>query len=771
MLPPSSSAADASEVRPSAALPEADRHDRAASWATVPGTSGRPSILVLNRSYWPDAEATGQLLTELCEDLSETFDVTVIAGQPNQNPQGAQFKRWGAERHQGVTIRRVPHLKLGKRSLVARALNMITYLAWAAGLATFGSRPDVVIVETDPFLLPLLGRCLKWRHRCKLVVYLQDIYPDIAIAMGKVREGWLTRFLRRRLVAAYRAADRVIVLGADMRAVLSDAGVPADRITCLPNWVDTRRIYPVKTGNEFRLREQLDGQFVVMYSGNIGLCQNLDEVLAAAERLRIRRDVQFVMVGDGASRARLEQSSRERQLSNVRFLPYQPLATLAHSLSAANLHLVPLDARVTGRVVPSKLYGILAAGTPALVVADEWSEASRVVRDAAAGRVVPPGNPERLAEMIAWCADHRSELEVMGRRGRRLAEQEYDRKTTTGRFAKLLNNVLAGNPAGDLDATWIRDIGALRRKNRVSRLSRSVFPHSRESFLKGKRILVTGGPGFLSRSVCRSLRRFEPTEIVVPRRAKCDLRKRGQIRSLIFDADPQVIVHLATVGDCVGPDSLHPDQQKALVGPQLMEEARLAGVGKFVAVGSLDPQRKDEALDQQPALNVVTLLPVELYGPRDDFDPESSRMIPALIRKAVEARDAGRDHITVSGSGSTSQEFLFVRDAAKAIALAAEHYDNPEPVDLCSGQKITNCELAEIICELCGFVGEIRWDGTEPDGLPRPCVETKTAEREFGFTASTALRDGLIETIAWYERHRDGRKSSSLSDVDSRRIQ
>jgi nucleoside-diphosphate-sugar epimerase/glycosyltransferase involved in cell wall biosynthesis len=704
----------------------------------------------------------------LCEDLSETFDVTVIAGQPNQNPQGAQFKRWGAERHQGVTIRRVPHLKLGKRSLLARALNMLTYLAWAAGLATFGARTDVVIVETDPFLLPLLGRCLKWRHRCKLIVYLQDIYPDIAVAMGKVREGWFTRFLRRRLVAAYRAADRVIVLGSDMRAVLCDAGVPADRITCLPNWVDTRRIYPIKTGNEFRLREQLDGQFVVMYSGNMGICQNLDEVLAAAERLRIRRDVQFVMVGDGASRARLEQSSRERQLSNVRFLPYQPLATLAHSLSAADLHLVPLDARVTGRVVPSKLYGILAAGAPALVVADERSEASRVIREAAAGRVVAPGNPQQLAEVIAWCADHRRELDVMGRRGRRLAEREYDRKTATGRFAKLLNNVLAGNPSDEWDATQTRDMGALRRKKRVSRLSRPVLPRSRASFLKGKRILVTGGAGFLSRSVCRSLRRFERAEIVVSRRAKCDLQKTGQIRSLIFDADPQVIVHLATE------DSLHPDrysQENALVGLQLMEEARLAGVEKFVSVGVFcsSAGRGDVSLgDEDRHWKVVTLLPVELYGPRDDFDSESNRMIPALIRRAIEARDTGRDHISVRGSGSTSHEFLFVRDAAKAIALAAERYDNSEPVDLGSGHKITTCELAEIICELCGFAGEIRWAGTEPDSPPRTCVDTKTAERQFGFRASTALRDGLIETIAWYERHRDGRKSKSLSDTDSR---
>lgn len=405
----------------------------------------RPSVLVLNRSYWPDAEATGQLLTELCEDLASQFQLTVIAGQTNQNPTGVRCRAWGSQEHQGVTIRRVPHLKLGKRFLWARGLNLLTYFAGAAVTALFAKRPAAVVVETDPFLLPLLGRLLQARHGCRLIVYLQDIYPDVAVATGTVRNRWYIRLLRRCLFAVYRRADRVIVLGEDMRAILTQGGVPDERITTVPNWADTERIYPVREDNAFRRTENLDGQFVVMYSGNMGLCQNLDNILEAAGLLRDRSDIQFVFVGDGASRARLEGRARRRELANVRFRPYQPQSQLAHSLSSADLHLVPLDARVTGCLVPSKLYGILAAGVASLVVADERCEASRVIRESATGKIVAPDNPQQLAETIAWCAANRGELRQMGQRARLLAEREYDRKTATGRFGQLLDDAILGS--------------------------------------------------------------------------------------------------------------------------------------------------------------------------------------------------------------------------------------------------------------------------------------------------------------------------------------
>jgi GDP-L-fucose synthase len=310
------------------------------------------------------------------------------------------------------------------------------------------------------------------------------------------------------------------------------------------------------------------------------------------------------------------------------------------------------------------------------------------------------------------------------------------------------------------------------------------------TFLRGRRIVVTGGAGFLGQPVCRQLAKYGPADIFVPRSATCDLRDPDAVRRLFREARPEVVVHLAAVVGGIGANRLNPGRffyDNAMMGLQLMEEARRHNVAKFVGVGTICsypkhtpvPFREEDlwngypeetnapyglakkmllvqaqAYRQQYGFNAITLLPVNLYGPRDNFDPTSSHVIPALIRKVLEARDAGRGHIDVWGTGTASREFLFVTDAAEGIALAAEHYNEPEPVNLGSGQEISIRALAEQICDLCAFKGEIRWDPSKPDGQPRRCLDTTRAQRAFGFKATTSFRDGLIETIAWYERHR-----------------
>ncbi len=312
------------------------------------------------------------------------------------------------------------------------------------------------------------------------------------------------------------------------------------------------------------------------------------------------------------------------------------------------------------------------------------------------------------------------------------------------------------------------------------------------SFLKGLSIVVTGGAGFLGRPVCRALRRFNPAKVIVPRSASFDLRDREAIRRLLTQTRPDVIIHLAAVVGGIEANRRNPGRffyDNAIMGIQLMEEARLHGVQKFVGVGTICsypkftpvPFAEDDlwngypeetnapyglakklllvqaqAYRQQYGFNAVTLLPVNLYGPRDNFDLTSSHVIPALIRKAIEARDANRPQMQVWGTGSASREFLFVRDAAEGIALATERYDKPDPVNLGSGREITIRDLAQQICDLCAFRGELTWDATKPDGQPRRCLNTSRAKREFGFEATTTFRDGLAETIAWFEKHRQG---------------
>jgi GDP-L-fucose synthase len=269
-----------------------------------------------------------------------------------------------------------------------------------------------------------------------------------------------------------------------------------------------------------------------------------------------------------------------------------------------------------------------------------------------------------------------------------------------------------------------------------------------------------------------------------------DLTEQIAVRRMLDVHRPEVIIHLAAVVGGIGANRENPGlffYQNAIMGIMLMEEARLRGVTKFVTVGTICsypkftpvPFREEDlwngypeetnapygiakkallvqgqAYRQQYGLNAITLLPVNLYGPGDNFDPKSSHVIPALIKKIVDARQSGQRVIEVWGTGSASREFLFVRDAAEGIVAAADRYDAAEPVNLGSGQEITIRALAELICDLCGFTGELRWDTTKPDGQPRRCLDTSRAKERFGWTATTDFREGLKQTIAWYERNR-----------------
>ncbi|HZC47108.1 MAG TPA: glycosyltransferase family 4 protein [Candidatus Acidoferrum sp.] len=400
----------------------------------------QPRVLFLNRSFWPDHEATGQFMTELCDDLSLDHEVTIVAGPScsTDHKNGAGVRLWSRERRGKVSIIRTWGTRFSKTSLAGRLVNLGTYYLLAAAVASRLPRPDIIVAETDPPLLGALAAVLKRRWGCRLVYNVRDLYPDIAEVTGGVRSPFLLDLLRRGNKYAYERADLIVTLGHDMAQRIISKGVPADKVMVVPDWVDCGRIRPLES-NPFR--RNFGDKFVVMYSGNIGLSQQLEAVLEAADWLRDDSRILFAIVGEGARKKWLEERARAMGLRNVTFLPYQPLEKLGESLGAADLHLIPLAPGAAGCLVPSKIYGILAAGRPFIAMMEESAEVAQIAREDAVGFVVRPGDVHALIGTIRKAVNSPERLKQMGLRARRLAESRFDRVKVTSSFGSMLASV------------------------------------------------------------------------------------------------------------------------------------------------------------------------------------------------------------------------------------------------------------------------------------------------------------------------------------------
>lgn len=391
------------------------------------------NILIFNRSFSPDIEATGQLLGELCEDLiSFRHDITVICGKPYHTDN----KKYSLEK---VNVLRVWGTAFPKHILFFRLVNLGFYFLFSFFTAFFVKRPDVIIAQTDPPLSCLLGLFFSRWYKAKFIYTVKDMHPDIGILTGKLKNPLLNFILEKSNMISYQKADKIVCIGKDMKERILKKGINDTKIEVVNDWIDIKEIYPIENNkNPFLEKNGLKNKFIVMYSGNLGLTQGLEKVIDIASHFKEKDELKFVFIGEGANKSNLQNKAKSLNLNNVVFLPYQPKDELKYSLSAANLHLITMEKGLSGVMVPSKIYGILASGRPFIGCVDSDSEIAYIANKYNCGFIINPEDKNEMTARINWCLNNRSNLEGMNKNSRKAAEEKYNRKTSTSRFNEIL---------------------------------------------------------------------------------------------------------------------------------------------------------------------------------------------------------------------------------------------------------------------------------------------------------------------------------------------
>lgn len=395
-------------------------------------------LIILNQFFYPDHSATSQLMTELAESLVERgVVVTALAGRGRYTGGGTLPRR---EVHKGVRIERAWATSFGKMSSAGRVFDYLSFYLGASWRLLCLAPHDAVMALTTPPLIGLAALLIGRLRGMRVIMLVQDVYPDIAVALGALRPRspatkaleWINRQVLKR-------SDRIVVLSESMReriaAKVGDAS--ASRIDIIHNWADGRDIRPLtETNNPFAVEHNLGDSFVVLFSGNLGRVNEFSTVLEAARLLRDRSDIVFLFVGGGAKEGEIQAFRRTHRLDNVKLLPYVPRPMLRYSLAAGHALLVTLADGLAGLSVPSKAYGIMAAGRPLLFVGDARSDIARVITENHCGAAVPSGDSRGLAELITTWSSERSKVEELGSAARSLFEARFDREHAVNSYVE-----------------------------------------------------------------------------------------------------------------------------------------------------------------------------------------------------------------------------------------------------------------------------------------------------------------------------------------------
>ena len=404
-------------------------------------------VLFFNRSYYPDQTATGQLLTDLCEDLVRDHGcrVSVVTGPPlNPLPGAARAGRGliARDTHHGVEIHRAIGTRFDKRRFAGRASNYVSYFLTACVAGRRVDRPDVVVALTDPPIIGLAAWMSARRFRVPFVMAFKDLFPEVTALLPDFHSTAIDAALQQVNRFLVRRAAVNIALGETMRRrLIENKGAPEDRTIVIADWADTSAIAPGEKRNAFAVASGLADHFVVMHSGNLGFSQSLETLVDAAALLVDVPDLRIVFQGEGASKGALEARVRAAGLANVRFLPFAPKARLGEAFAAADVFVVSLQSGLAGYIVPSKLYGILAAGRPYVAAVEDSCEVAAITRARECGLVVPPGDAARLAAAIRHLHENRAQAAAYGRHAREAA-LSFDRRRQVARYLEVFQGLV-----------------------------------------------------------------------------------------------------------------------------------------------------------------------------------------------------------------------------------------------------------------------------------------------------------------------------------------
>lgn len=400
-------------------------------------------IVFVNRFFFPDHSATSQLLTDLAVHLAQTgCEVMVLTSrQISDNPSMPQPRQ---TTFQGVEIVRVWSTRFGRKRLSGRALDYLTFYASALWrLLITVRRGAVIVTKTDPPMISVVGALVSRIHGAVLVNWIQDLFPEVASALAVNGSGWLEKPLRALRNRSLLSALQNVVIGEGMARRLEKEGVPPNRIRVIHNWADGQAIQPIaREHNDLRGEWKLRDAFVVGYSGNFGRAHEFDTILSAAEILRDIKQIVFLFIGDGAQMDSMKQTVQRRHLDNVIFKPYQPRDQLALSLSVPDLHVISLIPALEGLIVPSKFYGIAAAGRPMLYIGDTNGEIPLLIQNGQCGFSVETHHAQAAADVIMKMTQDASTCRRLGQRARILFDQQFDKPLAMEHWQREILNAM-----------------------------------------------------------------------------------------------------------------------------------------------------------------------------------------------------------------------------------------------------------------------------------------------------------------------------------------